>query len=167
MSLKSFNENYYYDLARQLTLLCKVEAPLGSTAALLDEEGDCHPLLPYKGAGQYTEKGALMYLPSSLDQVHRILMGWQAQTFDGKATVEGTLNHLDTELAEVRDAIAQGNIAEIRGEVADLFVLLVQLASLLNVSIGDATLEKLSTLLTRDYSGEPDAEGRITHKKGC
>lgn len=165
MSLKRFNENYYYDLARQLTLLCKADAPLGSVAALLDPEGECHPLLPYRGAGEYTEQGALMLLPSSLDQVHRILMGWQAANFEGRATVEGTLNHLDTELAEVRDAIAQGNIEEIKNEVADLFVLLVQLASLLNVSIGEATLTKLSTLLTRDYSGEPDAEGRITHKK--
>jgi NTP pyrophosphatase (non-canonical NTP hydrolase) len=166
MSIRRYIDEMTSKRARQLMVLCPTqEVPLGSCAALIDEAGEAHPLLPYVGAGNYTSAGALLRLPSSLDVAQSVVLEWQSRNFEGRATVEGTLNHLRKELDEVLSAANEGSIAGIAAEVADLFVLLTQLAALLNVDIGEATIEKLGVLLQRDYSGEPDADGCITHKK--
>ncbi len=166
MGIKSFFERKRIKEATQIGLLCgNVDAPLGSVAALLTSEQEAIPLLPYTGAGNYTSAGALMRLPSSLDQVHDLVLQWQAKTFDDRATIEGTLAHLASEVQELSIAVHEGDLAGIKGEAADVLVLLIQAAALLNVDLGEATLEKLQALTSRDYSGAPDSEGRILHKK--
>jgi NTP pyrophosphatase (non-canonical NTP hydrolase) len=165
MKISKFLHNLQEKQHRQVQMICGDAVPAGSVAVLISGDGKHQPLVPFTGDGEYPAPGPLLRLPSSLDLVHMLVLSWQAINFDDKATVDGTINHLATELAELREAINSGNIQSIQAEVADLFVLLTQLAALLNVDLGEATLEKLMVLETRDYSAQPDEQGRILHTK--
>jgi hypothetical protein len=104
------------------------------------------------------------YVPliPSLDTITQQVWAWQQQ-FDGRASVPGVLNHLKNEIAEFEET-EQGS-EEQEKEFADLYILLMHLAALSNIDVRTAVSNKLAMVQKRDYSGEPDAEGCITHKK--
>lgn len=165
MKISKFLANLKAKHHRQVQMLCDRAVPEDAVAVLLTGEGSRLPLSPFSGDGEYPTPGALLLLPSSLDQVQKLVLTWQAQNFDDRASVPGTIHHLNTELKELVDCIAKGDLSEIQQEMADLLILLIQLAALLNVDLGEATLEKLVVLASRDYSAPPDELGRILHVK--
>lgn len=164
--LRKFLEEQRFKRARQIMALCRThDVALGVDAALLSTStGKCTPLYTYRGDGDYPpSEGLLMRLPSSLDSAAEVVLTWQVANFDGRATLEGTLAHLGEELEEVRAAAAAGDRAALSAEVADVFVLLVQLSALTNTDLGEAVIEKMAVLLARDYTAAPDADGKIKH----
>lgn len=105
-----------------------------------------------------------------LDDAALAIWHWQQQ-LDDRASVEGVLNHLKEEVEELREAALaynedQGikNRMAITSELADIFVLGLHLAALLNLDPAQCLAEKLKVLHERDYSGEPDEEGKIKHE---
>jgi len=165
MKISKFLANLKVKHHRQVQMLCDRAVPEDAVAVLLTGEGSRLPLSPFSGDGEYPAPGALLLLPSSLDQVQKLVLAWQAENFDDRASVPGTIHHLNTELKELVESIGKGDIAEIQQEMADLLILVFQLSALLNVDLGEATLEKLVTLTNRDYSAPPDELGRIFHVK--
>lgn len=164
--LKRFLEEQRSKRARQVMMICQsTDVALGAEAvAISTETGERTPLYVYRGDGVYPDtKALLMRLPSSLDTAAEIVLTWQAANFEGRATLEGTLAHLREELSEVAAAAASGDRAALSSEIADLFVLLVQLSALTNTDIGEAVIEKMAILTKRDYTAAPDAEGKIKH----
>lgn len=98
---------------------------------------------------------------------------WQADNFDGKATVAGVINHLREELGEIEQAYEPYSEndqsvryrTELAMELADLLVLTLHLCAMCNMDPSAILAEKLHLLRDRDYSGEPDEEGKIKHRK--
>jgi len=108
-----------------------------------------------------------------LDDAALAVWHWQADTFDGRATPAGVINHLREELSELEEVLPAylENTESIKdrqlvaGEIADLLVLALHLCALTNMEPSAVLAGKLNELRERDYSGEPDAEGKITHKE--
>jgi len=165
MKISRFLANLKVKHHRQVQMLCDRAVPEDSVAVLLTGDGDRLPLSPFSGDGEYPAPGALLLLPSSLDQAQKLVLTWQAQHFDDRSSVPGTIHHLNAELKELLEAVTNGKLSEIQYEVADLQILVFQLAALLNVDLGEAILEKLVVLTSRDYSAPPDELGRILHVK--
>lgn len=164
MSVKTYLEKRAEKEQKQLSIMAQYPVPPGAIALTIGEDGKLTPVVPYVGDGDYAAT-PLMRLPSSLDMVQNILMHWQAETFDGRATKAGLMNHLVAEVEELRVAMEERQPGPIREEIADVFVVLTHLAALQGVDLGEVVLEKLQKLVQRDYTGEPDDEGKITHKK--
>ena len=106
-----------------------------------------------------------------LDDAALAIWHWQQQ-FDGRSTVEGVLNHLKEEVAELTEAAlaydetqSVKNRMEVTSELADIFVLAFHLSALLNLDPAQCLAEKLKVLHQRDYSGEPDEDGKIKHEE--
>jgi hypothetical protein len=141
---------------------------------LLQDDNSVKPLYRWSDSivGQNEDQIAMLksldkvafYVPliPSLDTITQQIWGWQQQ-FDGRATIHGVLNHLKNEIAEFEETEVGSEEAE--KEFADLYILLMHLAALSNIDVRTVVSNKLATVQKRDYSGEPDAEGCITHKK--
>lgn len=106
-----------------------------------------------------------------LDDIALAVWHWQKQ-FDGRASVSGVLSHLAEELSELQQSATayaedqnMKNRMDASSELADIFVLAFHLAALLNLDPAQCLAEKLRVLQSRDYSGEPDAEGKIKHEE--
>jgi len=106
-----------------------------------------------------------------LDDAALAVWHWQQQ-FDGRSTVEGVVNHLKEEVAELAEAAnaysAEQNIKnrmDAGAELADIFVLAFHLSALLNLDPAQCLAEKLKVLHERDYSGQPDEDGKIKHEE--
>lgn len=108
-----------------------------------------------------------------LDDAALAVWHWQADTFDGRATPAGVINHLRAELTELEEVLPDyledmESIKDrqlVSGEVADILVLALHLCALTNMEPSAVLANKLNELRTRDYSGSPDSDGKITHDK--
>lgn len=91
-----------------------------------------------------------------LDLLQYRLHRWGRETFAERADLLGPiLTHLQREVGElVADPGPE--------EAADVFLLLMRVASIQGFSLIDAALEKFEVLKRREW-GEPDAEGVIEH----
>jgi len=106
-----------------------------------------------------------------LDDAALAVWHWQQQ-LDDRASVSGVLNHLKEEVEELTEAATAYNEAQtlktrmdISSELADIFVLAFHLSALLNLDPAQCLAEKLKVLHERDYSGQPDEDGKIKHEE--
>ena len=61
---------------------------------------------------------------------------------DSERGTEGTLDWLEDELEELREALKEGNIEAAKKEFADVFAWLASLANVVNIDLETATLSK-------------------------
>ena len=106
-----------------------------------------------------------------LDDAALAIWHWQQQ-LDDRASVAGVLSHLEEELAELKPVAMDFSESqsikarmETSGELADLLILTLHLFALLNLDPAQCLAEKLQELHKRDYSGEPDEDGKIKHEE--
>lgn len=107
-----------------------------------------------------------------LDDAALAIWHWQQQ-LDDRSSVEGVLAHLKEELSELHPAAlafaaspeSMKNRMDATGEIADLLILTLHLFALLNLDPAQCLAQKLKVLHERDYSGDPDAEGKIKHEE--
>jgi NTP pyrophosphatase (non-canonical NTP hydrolase) len=106
-----------------------------------------------------------------LDDAALAIWHWQQQ-LDDRATVNGVLNHLKEEVQELTEAAtaySENDTIKTRmdvgNELADIFVLAFHLSALLNLDPAQCLAEKLRLLHERDYSAQPDEDGKIKHEE--
>ena len=106
-----------------------------------------------------------------LDDAALAIWHWQQQ-FDGRSSVDGVINHIKEEVAELAEAATAYNDDQsvknrmhTSKELADVLILTLHLFALLNLDPAQCLAEKLKVLHGRDYSGEPDAEGKVKHEE--
>jgi NTP pyrophosphatase (non-canonical NTP hydrolase) len=58
-------------------------------------------------------------------------------------TPDRVMNHIGNEMAELQEAVAAGDVKEIGGEMADIFLLLNRLASIHHIDLGQAISAKM------------------------
>jgi hypothetical protein len=106
-----------------------------------------------------------------LDDAALAIWHWQQQ-LDDRASVSGVLSHLKEELSELTAAALKFNEApedikarmDTSSEIADLLILTFHLFALLNLDPAQCLAQKLKVLHERDYSANPDSEGKIKHE---
>lgn len=89
------------------------------------------------------------------------LREWQKETFP-YATTESTKEHLRREALELQDAVGGQELA---AEIADVFILLLQLADMEGFSLFQAAHSKFEQLKKRAWKA-PDEFGVVEHVKG-
>jgi NTP pyrophosphatase (non-canonical NTP hydrolase) len=119
---------------------------------------------------------------TNLHEITEDLVAWQRKTFPS-ATNRSTLFHLAseigeyvaaTEIADSRQAVANEVAIRVNhsakkpssdpaGEVADIYILVVQLADCLGISLVEAVQQKLEENKSRLWKA-PDEQGVIEHK---
>lgn len=106
-----------------------------------------------------------------LDDAALAIWHWQQQ-LDDRASVEGVINHLKEEVDELTEAATAYNTDKsiknrmhTSKELADVLILTLHLFALLDLDPAQCLAEKLKVLHERNYSGEPDAEGKVKHEE--
>ena len=89
------------------------------------------------------------------------LATWQWQkSFDGRASAEGVIEHLKEEIEELSEVI--DNRLKAAGELADIFILAIHCAALLDLDPATIIADKLAVNKQRSYTVEQD--GKIKHE---
>ena len=95
----------------------------------------------------------------SMDDVCLATWQWQ-KSFDGKASAEGVVEHLREEIEELSEVI--DNRLRAAGELADIFILAIHCAALLDLDPATIIADKLAVNKQRSYTVEQD--GKIKHE---
>lgn len=107
-----------------------------------------------------------------LGAISHDVAAWQLETFGDAATPHGAVEHLRREANEVwshfwRDGVRievdEVDRDEVAEECADVFFLLVQLATTIGISLADAVDSKLAKNKRRKWK-KPDASGVVEHE---
>jgi len=103
----------------------------------------------------------------TLQEIAKEINDWQDKTFS-KATALSAVTHLQREVVELTFAIQTKHYkretgqSDIEKELADCFILLLNVAHLSGVDLEIATDEKMAINFNRVW-GEPDADGVVEH----
>ncbi|HEY8310313.1 MAG TPA: dATP/dGTP pyrophosphohydrolase domain-containing protein [Gemmatimonadaceae bacterium] len=101
---------------------------------------------------------------SSLYAIQQKIGEWSRRTFP-QSTIDSTIRHLWTEMVELDRAFTSGKDENCREEVADLFILLVQLCNRAGIDLQQAVRQKHEENLNRQWDA-PDKHGVVYHTKG-
>lgn len=112
------------------------------------------------------KRQAAKALPSNLSDVARVIQAMQS-TLYGVPSRNGVMLKLFEEVEELREAFAYGTGEEMRGELADVLFLVLDVARSLGMTPGmlaEVAHAKLLVNLGRDWRQGDD--GRWSHVKG-
>ena len=117
---------------------------------------------------QESPVGFIMPAIIPFDEIMMAVWHWQT-SLDDKASVEGVLAHLQEELDELKEAIANREDTPksrymIGNEVADLFILMMHISALLSIDPTAAVASKLDEIRSRTY--ELTEDGKVKHQEG-
>lgn len=94
------------------------------------------------------------------DALHREITSWQRETFPG-GTIDGAAAYLVDEVEELRDAIFDSALCA--EELADVYLLTVACAHLLDVDLYQAARDKLAINRERTWETSPGEHGYRKH----
>jgi len=100
-----------------------------------------------------------------IQKLQRDIKQWSDDTFGLGRTGRPIAHHLKKEIDEVIDAIDNSGYNRVKFEIADCFILLLDVASHEGISVGeilDASEEKMEINKKRKW-GEPDENGVVEH----
>lgn len=98
---------------------------------------------------------------TSLNEFQDDISQWQRDTFPG-VLPQAAIGRLKKELDELSNEVAEGNVRHdrIADEVADCFVVLVQVADALGVNLNRAVTRKMNINYRRDWHINADGTGQ-------
>ena len=99
------------------------------------------------------------------ERLRKDISAWGKETFGGPNHVRGASHHLVEEAKELCSAVELGlNKEETGEEIADVLVLALNIADLLEIDPFDVTKAKFEKLKSREWL-PPDENGVVRHKK--
>lgn len=102
--------------------------------------------------------------PESISDVQREIGAWSRKTFP-LSSINSTMKHLWAEMVELDKAVERNSGTEASEEAADVFILLVQLCTLMKIDLGASIALKHEENLGREWL-PPNGDGVVFHKKG-
>lgn len=87
---------------------------------------------------------------------------WQRETFPGVAPKDalGRMLQEADELEEVMDELPNVPVSEVMDELADVFIVMCQVAAALDGDLSDAVTRKMNINLSREWKINPDGTGQ-------
>jgi NTP pyrophosphatase (non-canonical NTP hydrolase) len=151
---------YYNGQDRTLELIAKhVNASVGLTLALMDVVEQLAKEKPSSDEAVDSRS-----TQPTVHELQRVIGEWSRRTFP-QSTIDSTIRHLWTEMVELDRAFTSGKDENCREEVADLFILLVQLCNRAGIDLQQAVRQKHEENLNRQWDA-PDEYGVVYHTKG-